>query len=146
MDDKTAIRDRMAFNKTEILKGLKSIGATTATCSYSGEGDDGGSVNIEVYAPDNQRLTQIQNCQVQRRQLKPQRIADKWDLKLVEELVSLDVAIERLCDDMIEQCGHAGWENNDGGGGLLTINADTASVELDHYDNIVEQHHSVHTA
>lgn len=146
MDNEIAIRDRVAFNKGEILKGLKSIGATTATCHYSGEGDDGGSVDIGVYGPDNQTLIQADDCHVQRKQLKHQRVADKWVPQLVEERVSLIEAIENLCEDMIEQCGHGGWENGDGGGGSLTINTESENVELDHYDNIVEQHHSIHTA
>jgi hypothetical protein len=44
--------------------------------------------------------------------------------------------VEIFTDDLISCAGHDGYENNDGGGGTLTILAD-GTFTLRHYDNVV---------
>jgi hypothetical protein len=44
--------------------------------------------------------------------------------------------VEIFTDALISCAGHDGYENNDGGGGTLTILAD-GTFKLDHYDNVV---------
>jgi hypothetical protein len=57
---------------------------------------------------------------------------------------SVEDAISEFTDELINKHGHAGYENNDGGGGELIISVESGNVELNHYDNIVQQEYSRH--
>ncbi len=58
--------------------------------------------------------------------------------------ISLVRAVENLTWKAIAVSGHSGWAIEEGGGGTLTLDASKETVNLEHYDNIVEQDYSYH--
>jgi hypothetical protein len=57
-----------------------------------------------------------------------------WDGEIKQQRVQ--ELVEIFTDDLISCAGHDGYENNDGGGGILTIQSD-GMFRLNHYDNVV---------
>ena len=52
--------------------------------------------------------------------------------------LSVDDAIRSVADDLIDR-RHGGFENNEGGGGAITFDVANKTVQIDHYDYIVEE-------
>ena len=63
-----------------------------------------------------------------------------------DEVVTLGVedAIRSVADDLIDR-RHGGFENNEGGGGEITFDVANKTVQIDHYDYIVEEQYDHET-
>ncbi len=69
--------------------------------------------------------------------------ARRWESMESTKTTSLAEALEQMADDLIE-LHHSGYENNDGGGGSITFDAQAESVSYEYYHYYVEREsHSV---
>lgn len=133
----TSIEDAITVNLRVIATALRDHGLTQCSIEYSGYGDSG-EFNDVVVEPENQtarlpNLTVVTCDSV--------FVGGAYDLKYATKECAFNDAVEALLDLLLEKGGHAGFENNEGGGGTLTITAD-GKIEYDHYDNVVEEVHA----
>jgi hypothetical protein len=134
----TSLRDAFNANVTTLAVFLSLNRLNTAHIEYSGSGDSGDyeastftSVDgSEVRLRGDIKLTYISH-----------RDPNAWNnTPSAPEAKSYDPAsfVSMLLDQAISVSNHDGYENNDGGGGELTVNAD-GTWKHSHYDNIVNQ-------
>jgi hypothetical protein len=119
-------RDRLPTAKAKILAALKRTRAATITVEYDGEGDSG----------------QIHDVAAQTRHGKPAKLPPgPFSLQLYDgaqsSYPSLEDALEAFAWQVIGVY-HAGFENNEGGCGTLTIDVANGTVTLDHNDRVIE--------
>lgn len=131
----------ITHNKAVIIKALSEAKVETLEANYEGQGDSGSFVNIVVLPDIHQELsTQIKTVkQVNTFNQKTKT----WKIVLEEKDMQLDQAIEDFTYELVAESGHEGYENGHGGNGIITFNVDTKEVTHDHYDNFVDQEHSV---
>lgn len=137
MNDRNAGASLIAHNKPLILAALKASGITSATISYSGEGDSGG-VYEHAFTPD------TSPNEVTMRVIQGTFIDKKWTYASVDKVMEMTEALETLLDDALEYHDHSGYENGDGGGGELTIDVSVGTFTLAHYDNYIERDEFTH--
>lgn len=133
-------------NKTTIIATMIAAGIKSATVNYAGGGDSGGVEEV--------------NCQWEEgRQVDMGSIlvtyafrAAKWNgAKKEMEYTdtkserAIEAALESIAYDAIEEAGHGGWENGEGGYGQLIINAAEGTMKLEHSDYIVDTNYSEST-
>lgn len=131
----------IGHNKAAILRTLAETQTDTAIAYYEGQGDSGGFVNIDFCPNSTEPLEQ--KVKVVDRLSAYNDESRLWDITLVEQEVTVAQALEQTTYMLIHVSGHSGYENNDGGNGVITFNVATGEVTHDHYDNITEQDHSV---
>lgn len=120
-----------------LCQALASAGAQSATVEYAGYGDSGSIENVEVQWPATPsvppRTVQYPTASsVWNEQDK------KYGTVYTDSDRDFNTAIEDLLEQAIALSGHAGWENNDGGSGTLTLFAD-GTAHLVHRDHFIEQ-------
>lgn len=118
----------MAANKKVILDVLRSLGVTSATVTYEGSGDSGGVESIE-YQPD----IDVKVTNVKAALLSIQRFYSRPKIEVAVIQGDVDFILSTFCDDVIAACGYAGYENNEGGGGTLTLDVQGETVQLEQY-------------
>ncbi len=134
------------LNKSTILAVLRAAGATTATVTYAGVGDDGGIEDMIIEGlPDQSTVAQILAASVMETvesyPWNPQT-RSRPDVPVVStQEIRVDMALENLMWDAIELAGHGGWENGAGGGGEFILDVAGGTSTLDHYDNYTEELH-----
>jgi hypothetical protein len=132
-------------NKIAICKALLGAGLKVATVEYSGEGDSGSGSSITFGDPNEVDLESSLAIDMQVLSRVYDGVRGEWSESLESKSMNQDDALEMFLDQVISHHGHDGFENGDGGGGGLTVYADSGKYELNHYDNIVEQHHESHS-
>ena len=115
MDVVTAVPDaqpdkEILAEKTALLTALQEAGVTVAVIEYSGCGDSGQVDTIE---------------------LQPSGIGEAATIRKLEEQLEGFTAL--LIDHY-----HCGYENNEGGGGSVTIDVVAGTVQYDSYDYYTE--------
>lgn len=130
------------FNKQALARAMLEAGFTSVTVRYSGCGDSGqtDSVDFEPAALD-PSVVEVEMAQVRADYDQAQRA---WKKELCFPSVTLPELASLLCDTAISLTGHDGWENNDGGEGTFTLQAEGAAAELEHSDFYVERDTSMH--
>lgn len=123
---------------------LRSVGALSVAIEYEGYGDSGNVERIELQWPRAPGTPPASIAIPGARREADAPPASGDESKTGIEEYRFDDAIENLLYDAIELTGHSGWENNDGGGGTLTIHAD-ATAHLEHHDNFTETLDSSYT-
>ena len=103
---------------------------TEVEVQYHGSGDCGGIEDVNV----NGTLNQLAMMHL---------IVKHHDHDEVIS-VSIENAIRDVCNDLIDR-RHGGFENNEGGGGTITFDAVEKTVQIDHFDNIVEEQYDYET-
>ena len=164
MREAVAASEIVARNKLAIVNALKEIGAISALMEYKGEGDSGYTESIVVEFPvpaddsSAQPNASSTECTIAEKTVRK-------DATLVElefgtkvsmfqligyrrpgsepeepeaEEMGLHDALDLFCDQLICLHGHRGYENNEGGGGEVTILVETGMYVHDHHDYIVE--------
>lgn len=133
----TSRSDAITTNLRVIATALRDHGLTQCSIEYSGYGDSG-EFNDVVIEPENQTATlpslTIVTCQ-------SSYVGGAFHLQYTAEECAFNEAVSTMLDLLLDNGGHAGFENNEGGGGTLTITAD-GKIEYDHYDNVVEEVHA----
>jgi hypothetical protein len=134
------------FNIQTIAKVLKKIGATSVEISYDGSGDSGDGVEITVTDISGSRIEldgsegTVECIEIENNYRHPNR-DESPSLSLTTE--SFDELVEDVLWMAVSRGGHSGWENNDGGGGTMTVHED-GTAELDHFDIITDEDHTMH--
>jgi len=116
--------------KTLVLHLLKAAGLTMVYAEYSGSGDDGqfDGAFTEVGA---------QRIDLDRVEGTPELDAAYAAARLVgEEARSLAQLVEDLCYAAVDNCGHGGFHNNEGGYGVFTIDVEACTCMLEHTDYV----------
>ena len=107
--------------KAVLVAHLKSLGITSVTIGYDGEGDDGQITDIEALEPTEVKL-KLMN--------------DGTPLGSHRELTE---ALENFAWKVLDE-HHAGFEINDGGFGTITIDVTGNSVSLAKNDKFIGYH------
>ena len=103
--------------KSLIVNAMKQAGISTAVIEYSGSGDSG-NVDDVTFTPEVDARVTIE-----------------------DEDVSLNEAVRDFANELIDS-EHSGYENDDGGSGTITINAETNLVTWEHLDYYTESDRS----
>ncbi|MBU9363499.1 DUF6878 family protein [Burkholderia multivorans] len=123
---------------------LHSVGALSVTIEYEGCGDSGNVERIELQWPGAPGTSPDSIAIPGARGEADAPTASAGESTTDIEEYRFDDAIENLLHDAIELAGHSGWENNDGGGGTLTVHAD-ATACLRHRDDFTDTIHNSYT-
>lgn len=131
----------IAHNKPAIIAAMKAVGVVSAEVTYSGCGDSGNGYEV-TFSPASPEAGS--------HSLEVQSIHDSFDQEkrewhefLVPKSSTLETALRDFCESLIDATGHNGYQDGDGGGGTMVLNAETGCCELDHYDYIVDTVHHV---
>lgn len=122
------------FNRHLFVRAMREHGVTQVDVAYSGSGDDGGPDNISTVPPDAQFDVTLL---IPDGQQSPGCISVK-----ATEHKFQDVAAQiAMC---YVSTAHEGWENDDGGKGILTLTLDqgvlTTRIEHTHiYTDFTEE-------
>jgi len=147
-DKDRAFEQVRAANKAALLQALSSIGATSATVTYSGSGDSGQvdeiwiSPDSALYAAKGVKVVYLTVQYTYDREGETFNFTRRI-LGIDRKELSLRQALEDFAWDYIGLY-HAGWENNDGGDGEMTIDVTTQVATLGHNDYYTESNHSSH--
>ena len=137
----SSLERRIQLNKATILEAMQKAGVQSAIVEYTGEGDSGNGVDVSVeggfpLAMDIEVSIVVVNSTWD-------ADARRWESMESTKTTSLAEALEQMADDLIE-LHHSGYENNDGGGGSITFDAQAESVSYEYYHYYVEREsHSV---
>lgn len=122
-------RDRLPAAKATLLAALKRTRAAIVTIEYDAEGDSG----------------QIDAIVAKSAAGRPLKLRGKITLDLhgqAHEYKTLEEALDEFAW-LVLRVYHAGFENNEGGFGTISIDVAKASITLDHNDRIIELCNSV---
>lgn len=109
--------------KDHLIPILKSLNIATVTIDYDGEGDSGQIENIACYdAATNDVASKLNETVTSAGEDKSQ---------------SLESAIEYFAWDFLSFY-HAGFEDNDGGFGTITIDVAKGTARMEHNDRFVD--------
>jgi hypothetical protein len=132
-------KEILVFNKNAIAAAFVLCGVECATAEYSGSGDDGSGTDVAFSGSEDSTyleavvtLKRVQGVYDASRQGD-----DRWSYKIVEMEMDLEEAMKVFTDDVIENFGHSGYENGDGGCGTVELFA-TGKLEYSHSDYITE--------
>ncbi len=128
--------DAIKQNVSTFSEMLSRVGAPSLSLTYAGGGDSGSVEDCVIDWPGGVAGQE------------PEKIAfvgvrtdySGKTLRYYTETseLSFSDACDALLDLVLEQHGHSGWEDGNGGGGTLTLTAEGA-LRVDHYD-VVEVH------
>ena len=154
----------IGLQKSVLLSAMKKHGIQQLTVTYHGGGDSGDISDVSAWS----RVAGLPNSNSERAfdmLANSDTITQQADLSKIDidaypnilkkydqeskqwvsnpevKTISLNEAVDDLTWDAIEVSGHSGWQNNEGGGGTLTLDASKSTLELEHYDNIVYSNH-----
>jgi hypothetical protein len=119
-------RDLLQAAKPVLIAALASIGVAKVEVEYDGEGDSG---QINSTFGFNDRGETVDLCKPHPVSIGQGDRPSHYD--------SVEEFIEDFAWDLLEQY-HAGFVNNDGGFGRVTIDVADARITLDHNDRVVE--------
>lgn len=126
-----------AHNKAALISALKTLGLSSATMTYSGGGDSGQVDTVEVAPTCPAALTS--EVTVLDEGFRKDEASGQFQPTTIEKPMSLEDALE----DFVSRVSYEhspGWENNDGGRGELTLNAEDGTYHLEHTDYYTESH------
>lgn len=107
-------------NLVAIAAVLAANGIHQVASFYSGSGDSGDEFSQTAYDAD-QSQVDLPDVEVTVQQRQYGNVGAGYDYIVKDVAVSLSTAISDATDEAIRRAGHAGWENNEGGKGTLTI-------------------------
>jgi hypothetical protein len=140
-------RSILEANRDACSAAMAYLGAQVASVEYAGSGDSGEGEEVLVYA-DQDRIRQLPLSALLKAEVGLLRAVRQWEPAPLGRLVVKGVEVERLgfeealkelCDQMIEHCGHAGFENGDGGRGEMALSV-ASGLTLEHENYYVESH------
>ena len=142
------------FNMALVVEKLKELGCVSAGVLYSGDYDSE-NTNNTFYTPDvgmpdvSLQSTKKPSLVCQYVQSNFNKETKKWDQVIAERPDNLNSLVSDLCDHCLIACdyfidvsGNAGYGDEDGGGGVFTIDVQTGAVRLAHYENVVQHKYS----
>jgi hypothetical protein len=125
----------IARNKTALISALKTLGLTSATVTYSGGGDSGQVDTVAVTPTCPAALTS--EVTILDESYRKDEATGQFQPTVIEKPMSLEDALEDFASRVSYE--HApGGENNDGGRGELTLNAEDGTYHLEHTNYYTE--------
>jgi hypothetical protein len=128
---------QIEFNKLAILNAMREAGIDSAVIDYQGGGDSGDVVDLAFSASG-------EPCDDIPTTVKIKRHHVTWDTTTkitVTTEIEVECTLREALHDFLWSCvdadGHAGWENNDGGFGRLTLDCGKNICTLVHSQNVV---------
>lgn len=118
----------MAKNLARVAGAMTEHGITSIVGEYHGYGDSGQEAEI-TFEPDQRVATLLIQSWVERYTYSEGTSQRRFEL----ESTTLEACVASLVESAIQLSGHEGYENNEGGGGTLTITPD-GHAEHEHYD------------
>lgn len=128
------------LNKAAILKAMSGAGVARVVVEYAGAGDSGEGIDVGIEPAGASATVHLQVVNSSFDQ-----DGKRWVYGADIKELPLDEAAEQLCEDLISEAGHSGYENGDGGGGTMTLTLETGELQLEHYDCYIERDTSHHT-
>lgn len=114
---------------------LNKHGYTSVQGEYTGSGDSGDGFDIYYFkGNDSVEIDKDVDDEVTYLVVEPDYSKGLFAYINTTRTAEFEQALEDVCFAMVAASGHSGWENNEGGGGTLTVRAD-GTATLDHYDN-----------
>ena len=124
-------------NKIQILKALKKIKAKQVEVSYSGSGDSGQVDSVRVFGAKNKELATNVKIPFITETQTFDKDKNQWVRHLQKVSMTLEKALEDLAYDSV-YIHHAGWENNDGASGFVSIDVSKGTFSLQHTEYYTE--------
>lgn len=134
------IKDVITYNVRVITEAMKAADVHSVTITYAGGGDSGCVEKLDVDDLDGgRRLPEGEFT------FKSASYDYRQEKYVVTEAKGLfRNLVEATLWLAIDDSGHSGWEDANGGGGSMTFTQDGGCI-LDHYDNVVHEEHSSHS-
>lgn len=143
----------LTLNKAILSEALKKEEIEKVVLTYSGYGDSGNGVDIEeveFFSGSSKTNVGWSALAKVQRGIKTYPLYAGWGAKekpVLTERASLGDALVNLAEDLVST-HHAGYENNEGGGGTFTVAWDDTEEKyvflLDHYDNVIIEEFTNH--
>lgn len=128
-DSRTQAEAVLHHNRAVILAALTRLDISAAYVRYSGGGDSGDVTDVEVTPKE--ALLKAQAEPVTLQHLHTSYREGNYHYDVQDSPVMLDEALRDFTMDWVE-LHHAGWENNDGASGTLTVDVADNCFELEH--------------
>ncbi|MCO8402843.1 DUF6878 family protein (plasmid) [Burkholderia cenocepacia] len=128
-------RENVARNKAILLGLLKAAGARSAVVQYSGYGDDGSVIGVQIFGADTMPMSILGDVQIHDHDTRYENA--QWTYSPVVHVLPVDDAMTRLAD-LVVALHHAGYQDGDGGAGELNFDVESGRVWLDHRDYYTE--------
>ena len=134
-------KDILQKNLKTIISVMREHQLVKAEITYCGSGDSGETEYTRVFDATN---TELRMDRLDKIHLPVVDMTSVWSsegfqLRLKELNLNLQQALESVTEQYLEVDNRCGYENNEGGGGQLDIDAVTGTVSLDHYKNETTQ-------
>ena len=123
----------LSTNKQRVLVALKTLHISDVMVRYYGSSDEGDITEIVLSPPHEPCDALLQTHDLVFSFVRGTFRAEAYHYFLVDKEVSLDEAL-RVFTIMWVDLHHAGWENNQGGEGVMTINSLNDQFLLVHTD------------
>lgn len=127
------VADAMKFNMRAITEAMRKAGATQASASYSGSGDDGSPIEFEHDLIDEERPVRM--CELTAVYNQTPNGTTSYDIRITEKPVL--EAMTELCEGLASD-HHSGYEDGNGGGGYIDFDLKEGTVDYRAYSNICE--------
>ena len=131
-------------NRKPLLTALTSLQVSEVIIRYEG-GSDSGEVSDLCLLPENAVVSQqLTTEQIKYHCLAGEYREGEYHYHLEEQLMSLDAALRDFALTWVD-AHHGGWENNEGGAGVITINVAEPKFQLEHIEYYTESTGYEHT-
>lgn len=120
------------YNKNSVIKGMVDAGIETVSVSYDGYGDSGGVEDVSIDPPGSR--------EVKIPYLYPVFGAPEVRLSVIE----IDEALNHIAEDAISEAGLDGYENGEGGRGVVVIEAAPPRITVVHRTPVVTYEEETH--
>jgi len=127
----------LSTNKQRLLEALKAVDISEVIVRYYGSSDEGDITEIVTTPCHNEDSSLLQTQLLMFSFVRGTFHADAYHYFLVDQEVSLDEAL-RVFTIMWVDLHHAGWENNEGGAGVMKIRVADDHFLLEHVEYYTE--------
>lgn len=137
-EEKRLAREDLVHTKDALMPVLRSHGIRYAVINYNGYGDSGQIDNVTVYGPEREEAPE-----------------DAYDeagaIAMPDVVVTLPEKTGQKLSDFLHDFGwrlaydtNPGFEINEGGQGIIVIDVEAGTINIEHGTNVTEVHYSSH--
>ncbi len=124
-------------NRKPLLTALAALAVTEVIIRYDGGGDSGDVSEVCLLPENAQASQQLTTQQINYHSIAGEYIDGQYQYRLEASLVSIDDALRDFALTWVD-AHHGGWENNEGGAGVITINVAEPNFQLEHIEYYTE--------
>ena len=124
-------------NRQPLLEALAALHVAEVVIRYDGGGDSGDVSEVSVLPESLDVAEQLATVQVNYYYLLGEYREGQYHYQLESHLVSLDDALRDFALTWVD-AHHGGWENNEGGAGVVTIKVAEPNFLLEHVEYYTE--------